>query len=807
MNARLLLAPIGLATAAAAPAAAQLVPGTDPVPHGPKGGGAISCVVNPLDDDEVLVSRYDSTVAFEYQVHRSTDGGLSFAPYNPPLLSGGVQDLTIDPKDDQTLYARADDKLFRSTDFGATWSDLGLLPFTSSVSSALGFAVPSSGTNLYAYGFDDIQRSTDNGATWSLVTFPFSATAQPRDMAVAPTDPNTLYVAASNGLWKSTDGGLTWFQPDAGFTRSLGAVVVSPFSADVVHCGTYFGVAAPDQGVWRSFDGGTTMALTSAIPGVSAALFLQYGPGGQYLWYGYFGELAWSVDLGDTWTVANAGLPPTIGVIPYRLGFDGDGNRLMPAESNSFPAPLGGGLHAMPDGVPSTWFHIGFSTGTVADVAVSVPGGPRYSATGVLQRALPGGDFGEAPGISAPITSMLVDSADPSKLLAASIGANQKLIMWMVSDWGDTALNVYSAYSTGPVEDIARDPSNPLNAIAVKNANGWGSVGILHSPLGGNGWNELAPTLNWGAREVAYDPHTPGRALALLDGPSLVESLDGGATWSAPSAPLWAGGGQAACLEFSPFTPGVLWAGDELGGLHRSEDDGATWAPLGILLDRGSEVEVHPEMPDLVWVSDDSGRVLVSGDRGASWETGSTVTGGSNATALAVDTADGSLLYGSTDHSNWNQPQASPFVRLGAGTAGSGGFVPRLWAEGSLPRMTSGSPGFEIGGDRVVGFDGGNPSLPGVVVPVLGFGSFPVPFVGGLWYPSILLPTVQLPVVLAAGTPGVGGTGSWSLPVPLPADTSLVGGLLVFQCVILDDGAPAPSGYVLSDAISVLLVP
>jgi hypothetical protein len=808
MNARRLLAPLGLLAMVCPPLSAQLIPGSTPSPRGPKGGGASSIVVNPLDDSEVLITRLNQSIPIhQYQLYRSTDSGQSFSVYHSPALSGAVRGLMLDPRDNQTLYILSDSDLLRSTDFGATWTDLGV-----GAASGLNEVIaPSTGTNLYARTYNVLYRSNDNGSTWTAV--PLVGPPSFSCLAVAPTDQNTLYLgtiggsgSAGRGIWKSTDAGTTWTQPDPTFNEWIRALAVSPFNADIFHAGTTSCCSTDeDKGVWRSFDGGVTMTKTGDITDWGTASFLQYDPAGHYLYVGMQPDIAWSTDLGDTWTMADAGLPD-IGVLPERLGFDSAGNRYMPAQGNNVSSNTGGGLYWMPTGPPTGWFHLGFSDSSIGDIAVSTPGGPRYAAAGSIYRALPGADFEEAPAIQAAVTAMLVDPSDPSKLLAASLGANQKMIMWLVSDWGDTALQVYQSYSTGPVEDIALDPNNPLNAIAVKNTNGWGTVGILYSPLGGNGWNELGPTTGWGAREVAYDPHTPGRAVVLMDGPALSESFDGGQTWSAP-APLWVGGGQVAGLEFDPFLQGVIYAGDETGGLHRSGDDGATWTALGIGLHRGSEVEVHPQMPGLLWVSDDAAAIQVSGDRGATWDQGSFVFGGSNATGLALDTADGSLLFGTQGDSAWEQPQASPFVRLGAGTAGTGGFVPRLWAEGSLPRMTSGSPGFTIGGDRTVGFDGANSNLPGVVVPVLGFGSFPVPFIGGTWYPSILLPTVQLPVVLGAGTPGVGGTGSWTLPVPLPADPSLVGGLLVFQCVVLDEGAPDLSGWVLSDAISVLLIP
>jgi hypothetical protein len=671
---------------------------------------------------------------------------------------------------------------------------------------------------LYAWTYDDLLRSSDNGATWTAIPFEGDPILDPGPSgpvaAVAPSQHGVLYAGNNDGLWKSSDFGDTWIQCDPTFDQFIREVVVNPLSENIVHVGiSACCVNDPSEnGIWHSLDGGLTISKTiTDPPSVSSTFLLRYDDSGTWLWYGNGGDMWATADLGTSWFGDNTAFPLPYGVLANDIAFDAAGNVMLAASSNAFPAPSGGGLYWQPAGVPGPWTHINFPNANVADVAVSAPGGTRFGAAGGIHEATPGSDFAlagidEIAGLT--IDAMAVDPTDPTRLIVAGLGGIQKVTMFSVDTVADTALQVYFQYSTGPVEDIAFDPNDPTKAVAAKDGgSGWGQVGLLYATAGGLSWNEPAATIGWSAREVAFDPSTPGRVLALIDGPAISESLDSGITWSAPTAP-WVGGGQATCLEFDEIVPGLLYAGDEGNGLWRSEDGGTSWTQIAAGgLHSDSEVEVHPEFPGHLWVSTGAGQIYVSGDRGASWQLTVALPGGSDCTAMALDTADGSLLFGTTADSAWSMPLATPYLNLGGGSPGTGGFVPRLWAEGSLPRMTSGSPGFTIAGDRVVGFDGGNPSLPGIVVPVLGFASFPVPFIGGTWHPSILLPTVQLPAVLAVGTPGVGGTGSWSLPVPLPADPSLAGGLLVFQCVILDDGAAFDPQYVLSDAISVLLIP
>jgi photosystem II stability/assembly factor-like uncharacterized protein len=101
-------------------------------------------------------------------------------------------------------------------------------------------------------------RSTDGGATWSDLSSGLRGVADAWRIAVDPVDPRLVYVATRgegkwvgcNGVLKSTDGGTTWARA-GNLTDCTTAVAASPV-AGVVWTST-------DQGqVFRSGDGGAT---------------------------------------------------------------------------------------------------------------------------------------------------------------------------------------------------------------------------------------------------------------------------------------------------------------------------------------------------------------------------------------------------------------------------------------------------------------------------------------------------------------------------------------------------------------------
>src|SRR5262245_40285991 len=154
---------------------------------------------------------------------RSTDRGNTFQRTNLPFKSGGNmpgrsmgERLAIDPNRNSILYlgARSGNGLWRSTDFGATWSKVTSFP----------------NPGNYSESPDSTYTSDNQGVVW--VTF------DPR--TGTPGNPTqTIYVGVADkatSIYRSLDAGATWeavpgqpngFLPHHGKLASTGMLYIS----------------------------------------------------------------------------------------------------------------------------------------------------------------------------------------------------------------------------------------------------------------------------------------------------------------------------------------------------------------------------------------------------------------------------------------------------------------------------------------------------------------------------------------------------------------------------------------------------
>ena len=182
-------------------------------------------------------------------VFKSTDGGGSWNPIGPGLVSPGISltpvyALAIDPTTPATVYAGG---AYKSTDGGGTWRPTAL------ATSVLALAIdPTTPTTLYADGF----KSTDGGSSWSALDL---ATAAVDALAIDPTTPTTLYAgtyyapgtyaATFLGVHKSVDGGASWSPLNAGFPPKtvVTALALDSAKPTTLYAGTGAGVFAIQQ--------------------------------------------------------------------------------------------------------------------------------------------------------------------------------------------------------------------------------------------------------------------------------------------------------------------------------------------------------------------------------------------------------------------------------------------------------------------------------------------------------------------------------------------------------------------------------
>ncbi len=219
----------------------------------------------------------------ERGIFRSTDGGATFQKvlYKDEYVSGN--DVRIDPKDPNTVYAAlwqqqegffengkfggTDGGIYKSTDGGTTWKHLTTgLPAINEANLAISLSNPKT---LYAAVAAAIEGGGRGGRGGDAASAAAAGGGRGRRGA-----PETL------ALYKTTDGGEHWFlatedpriaemgstrhAPDARPLNRIGGgdlntITIDPHDENVVYsCSTVF---------WRTEDGGVTWSAVRGAPG------------------------------------------------------------------------------------------------------------------------------------------------------------------------------------------------------------------------------------------------------------------------------------------------------------------------------------------------------------------------------------------------------------------------------------------------------------------------------------------------------------------------------------------------------------
>jgi photosystem II stability/assembly factor-like uncharacterized protein len=185
---------------------------------------------------------------------KSTDYGASWAEVGLALPRTGGTFSGISVGSDSTVYVanESDLRLHSSRDGGTTW--------VVSPVSVLGEGLvsdPATAGVLYRRRWG-VMRSADGGATW-VDSGPDLGDPLPGDygpgvsaLAIDPSDPATLYAGRhERGIYRSRDSGATWAPLDLGLVpTAVLSIAVAPADPAVVYVGT------AEDGLFKSVDGG-----------------------------------------------------------------------------------------------------------------------------------------------------------------------------------------------------------------------------------------------------------------------------------------------------------------------------------------------------------------------------------------------------------------------------------------------------------------------------------------------------------------------------------------------------------------------
>ena len=606
-------------------------------------------------------------------VWRTDDAGINWRNVSDGWFKvGSIGAIGIAPSDANVIYVGTGeeairgqsssygDGVYRSTDQGRTWTNVGLAA-TRQISAVRVHPtdpnvvyVAAQGDRWKASADRGIYRTKDGGTTWQLVLKGMNNFSGASDLSMDATNPRILYATfwdhqrtpwmvrsggEGSGIWKSIDGGDTWTRLKEGLPTLTGKIGVSVSLANPDR--VYAIVEAEKGGLYRSDDGGKTWALLSSDRLIQTRS-----------WY-YMKVFADPKNADVVWVTNSPVLKSIDGGRTFRVvdAMHGDNHHIWinPIDGRSMINSNDGGA------------------------SVSLDGGTSWSS----QDNQPTAQF----------YHVTTDNDFPYKLYSGQQD-NTSVIIKSRSD--DAAIGIRD-WTDGPGCESANMGVSPKNSRYVYGGCYQGLInerdqqtGLSRDIMPWPSMNLTEPTdktryrFNWTA-PIRVSEHDG--ATIYHGGNVLFRSTDRGQSWTPISGDLTkndkarqgkgggpitnegAGGevyGTIVVIEESPHDAKTLYVGTDDGLVQLTRDGGATWTnvtPKGLTDGLTNEIEVSPHDAATVYVAyrtdrigDPTPHIFKSTDYGATWTR--LVNGlreGEPVRVVREDPARRNLLYAGTE--------------------------------------------------------------------------------------------------------------------------------------------------------------
>ena len=607
-------------------------------------------------------------------IWKTTNAGTVWTPIFDAQHIASIGAIEVAPSDPRIIYAgtgetdlRSDisfgDGIYKSTDAGKTWTNMGLRD-TRQIGRIL---VDPANPNVvfvaalgHAYGSNDergVFRSSDGGNSWRKVLYKGPETGAV-DLAWAPEDTRTIYATLWNvrrpprvqygpvegpgsGLYKSTDGGDTWSQiqghglPEGQWRRSGIAVARGTRGRRV-----YVLVdAEAGAGLYRSDDGGVTWARPGNDRRITSRGWyfgrVTVDPSNPDVVYLPNVALYRTADAGKTFTVVRGApggddyhflwIDPTA---PSRMILATDQGTTISVDgaktwSTWYNQPTAQMYHVIADNqFPYTVYGTQQDSGSVA-----VPSRTDHGHITEADRYSIGGS---ESGYVAP------DPADPNIIYVAGTygglarfdkrtAQSQNITPWPRFQFNaDISQQKYRYPWTPPLI------FSPIERGTLYYA----SQFLFKTTDGGLSWQTISPDLTGSSKlgvifTIAPSPLEAGEIWAGSDTGLIHLTRDGGKTWSDVTPPGVSEWSKITRIEASHFDAGVAYAAidrhrleDYRPHLWRTHDYGKTWTQVTDGIPEPAFLNAIREDPvrrGLLYAATELG-VYVSFDDGDHWQ-------------------------------------------------------------------------------------------------------------------------------------------------------------------------------------------
>jgi len=542
-------------------------------------------------------------------VYRSDDGGETWMAKSTGLLSHAIADLTIDPSNNERIWAATALGLFRSDDRAESWTLVNadavayvLVNFRSIAVSSDGQTVLAT-THLVEDGaiFQNdyrlatltggLQRWTDDGGRWDTVeSFPSSYLAGTRFPVVQfdPFHEGVAFLAVTGvGILRSVDGGLTWKDFSVGLPTDRSDIA------------------------WRSFGFSATSVFAAATQRTPV-------PAGEPLVFRSDSSTAgWASIAGDLPTSDSTSVQQNAVVV-----------RVSPDNDNDISLAY--------TGFPSLFFQ--------SDDAGVTWNGTSIEENGAYMFDTEAAPFHNTRNPFEDFIDLAVDPTNPDRLFATSwVG------IWRSTDRGATWQEKIRGTQNTVCNDILFTGSEFFAAH-------WDTV-LQRSTDPAQSWREALPQAGspgdllhgWSIAQTGSDALFVG--VSTETGPPRVyRSINGGTTWEDRSPSFTSSGDifvdaqTQVTIAVDPMDSDTLYAVNRLAteGIYRSTDGGDSWAKLSAQPATGNSTE-QALFKSLAVAPDDSQRLYAGTNFDGLWYS---ANGGDSWTLAKVNGAatEGALI-------------------------------------------------------------------------------------------------------------------------------------------------------------------
>ncbi|MEM9686456.1 MAG: hypothetical protein AAF934_05990, partial [Bacteroidota bacterium] len=572
--------------------------------------------INPANSNEMYIGVLGALWgdSEERGVYKSSDGGKTWDKILYVDQKTGCSDLVIDPSDPNTLYAAFwefrrtawsfnsggnNSALYKSIDGGKTWNKIHN-GFPSGKLGRIAVAVaPSNPKIVYAVLETEqdkdrgLYRSEDGGNSWTPLNNDFGLVVRPFYFSRIVIDPKNPDVVVKGGLSGSIsrDGGKT-FKNLGNMHPDIHDILFDINNSDRMYCAT-------DGGVYRSWNGGTTMEIVSNIP-VSQFYYISVDNEEPYNVYGGL------QDNGSWWGPSSS--PGGVEARDWNPVGGGDGFRVLRHPTKKI-------IYSEMQGADNVWRYDIEKNQTKTIQPLPVKGDPKLRFNW-----------------NAP---MAISEHEPDRFYMGS------QFLHVSDDMGNTWRKISPDLTTNDPKKLNQADSGGLSKDNSGAENHCTIFTITESPLdekviwvgtddgnvqlttdGGNTWTNTTPNItglpaNTWCYHIEASVHNKGTAYAVFDGHTrndwttyVYKTTDFGNTWQSIISDNI--DGFARNIQEDYVNENLLFLGTEFG-LYITVDGGKNWSKFTNNMPAVAVhyIELHKKTNDLVLGTHGRGVIII----------------------------------------------------------------------------------------------------------------------------------------------------------------------------------------------------